>query len=173
MPGALDYTRSYFRDNEAATGASWVGTQNTKPDIDFEYARVLTGFPIAPMPQYSDSFYQEKYTMEPFNTWPVRPADGHRSFGWHFAPVGADQITQNAAVMAFVVGSRTVAVGAARSMSTPSVGYPNPECLFGELPVDLENDFKIGAGSNDHSFPWNYWSAKTWSMHQHLIGVMP
>jgi hypothetical protein len=109
--------------------------------------------------------------MSPFNAWPVRPADGHLSFSWRFAPVGADQITQNAAVMAFVVGSRTGAVGATPDMNKPSVGYPNPECLFGGS-KDL-GELGVEEGGENHSFPWNYWSAKTWSMHQHLMGVMP
>lgn len=165
--------RTYFRDNEAATGNSWVGTQNTRIDSDFAYRRILEPGAIegiSPDPIYRDFFEQEKYHVPPFDVWP-RQANGHRLFAWRFAPSNADEIAQNAAVMAFVVGSRTTAVGATRNMNMSSVAYPNPECLFGES-VNLEN-FGVEEGGSNHSFPWNYWSAKTWSIHKHLIGVMP
>ena len=65
-----------------------------------------------------------------------------------------------------------MAVGATPDMNLSSFGYPNQECLFGTA-VDLERIFGVADGSNDHSFPWNYWSAKTWIMHKHLIETMP
>jgi hypothetical protein len=101
----------------------------------------------------------------------IRHWDLGRAVAWRFAPMGADQIAQNAAVMAFVVGSRTTAVGASPEMHMASPGYPNPECLFGES-IDVQG-FGVGDEGDDHSFPWNYWSAKTWFMHQQLLERMP
>ncbi len=164
-------TRTYFREGEAATGSSWVGTQNTKPDVGFSYQRTLTNVPSSLLPEYSDHFSQTHYGIAPFSLWSKWP-DGKTSFFWLFAPSGADQISQNAAVMAFVVGSPTMAVGATRDMDTPSLDYPNQECLFGKK-NNLKDDFSVGTGEYDHSFPWNYGSAKTWNMHKHLMEEMP
>jgi hypothetical protein len=63
-------------------------------------------------------------------------------------------------------------VGAIRDMDTPSLSYPNQECLFGKK-NNLKDDFSVGTGEYDHSFPWNYGSAKTWNMHKHLMEEMP
>jgi hypothetical protein len=123
------------------------------------------------LPEYSDHFSQTHYGIAPFSLWSKWP-DGKTSFFWRFAPSGADQISQNAAVMAFVVGSPTMAVGATRDMDTPSLDYPNQECLFGKK-NNLKDDFSVGTGEYDHSFPWNYGSAKTWNMHKHLMEEMP
>lgn len=165
-------TRTYFREGEAATANSLVGTQNLKPDVGFSYQRTLANAPGSLLPKYSDHFSQTHYGIAPFSLWSNWP-DGTTSFFWRFAPSGADQISQNAAVMAFVVGSPTMAVGATPNMNTRSPDYPNQECVFGQS-IDLENEpFKLGTGEYDHSFPWNYWSAKTWNMHKNLMEEMP
>ena len=126
---------------------------------------------MSTIPDYRDFFEQEKYHVPPFDVWP-RQANGHRLFAWRFAPSNADEIAQNAAVMAFVVGSRTTAVGATRFIDTPSLGYPNAECLFNQS-IDIERGFDVGVGGSDHSFLWNYWSAKTWTFYGHLLKEMP
>ncbi len=164
-------TRTYFREGEAATANSLVGTQNTKPDVGFAYARSLEHPFSTPVPSYFDTFSQSAYGIAPFSLWPKR-SDGTTAISWSFAPSGADQISQNATVMAFIVGSPTMAVGATPDMNIPSDTYPNQECLFGQS-VDLQDAFDVGTGEYDHSFPWNYWSAKTWNMHKHLMETMP
>ena len=164
-------TRTYFRLQESATGVSWMGTQNSKPDFGFSYER-LRKIPVtSSLPEYSDRFSQTGYGIAPFSLWPKWP-DGTTAFYWSFAPSGAEQFSRNAAVMAFVVGSPTMAVGATRSMDAVSPRYPNQECLFQES-VDVFESFGVGVHSDDHSFPWNYWSAKTWNMHRHLMEKMP
>ena len=98
----------------------------------------------------------------------------HYSLSWRFAPTNADKITQNASVMAFVIGSPTTAVGATADMDKPSANYPNSECLFSPgLSINIGEVFKVGVGEYDHSYLWNYWSAKTWEFHGALLKDMP